>query len=183
MKPYRGRYRHPVNPLTNCKVTRIFQPAGLNLHLKYSVAQEVQRAMDKVFTMTSSTPTGLAQARTPFEFKSAAHLLFIEREQATNLEELSQSLRTCPDASIFQHTFRTLEEHHYIKEGFSNDFAQWAYTDLREVGLGERLAALDVREFTSLERLRVYRNMISSTSRSGYFSLHRAPMRSCFHRL
>jgi hypothetical protein len=110
--------------------------------------------MDRAFSMTSSTPTGLAQARTPFEFKSAAHLLFIEREQATNLEQLSQALRTCPDASIFQHTFRTLEEHHYIKEGFSNDFAQWAYTDLREVGLGERLAALDVREFTSLGKLR-----------------------------
>ena len=35
--------------------------------------------------MTSSTPAGLAQARTPFEFKAASHLLFIEREQATNL--------------------------------------------------------------------------------------------------
>jgi Family of unknown function (DUF5752) len=110
--------------------------------------------MDKANMTTSSTPAGLAQARTPFEFKSAAHLLFIEREQATNLEELSQSLRTCPDASIFQHTFRTLEEHHFIKEGFSNDFAQWAYTELREVGLGERLAGLDVREFTSLVKLR-----------------------------
>jgi Family of unknown function (DUF5752) len=103
---------------------------------------------------TSSTPAGLAQARTPFEFKSAAHLLLIEREQAINLEELAQSLRTCPDASIFQHTFRTLEEHHFIKEGYSNDFAQWAYTELREVGLGERLAGLDVREFTSLVKLR-----------------------------
>ena len=103
---------------------------------------------------TSSIPAGLAPARTPFEFKSAAHLLFIEREQATNLDELSQSLRTCPDSSIFQHTFRTLEEHHFIKEGYSNDFAQWAYTELREVGLGERLAGLDVREFTSLVKLR-----------------------------
>jgi hypothetical protein len=104
--------------------------------------------------MSSSTPTGLTPARTPFEFKAAAHLLFIEREQATTLDELSQSLRTCPDESIFQHTFRTLEEHHFIKEGFSNDFAQWAYTELREVGLGERLAGLDVREFTSLAKLR-----------------------------
>ena len=75
---------------------------------------------------SSSTPAGLAPARTPFEFKSAAHLLFIEREQATNLDELSRSLRTCTDASIFQHTFRTLEEHHFTREGYSNDFAQWA---------------------------------------------------------
>jgi hypothetical protein len=39
-------------------------------------------------------------------------------------------------------------------EGFSNDFAHWAYTDLNVVGLGERLARLDVREFTSLSALR-----------------------------
>src|SRR5580692_5267440 len=104
--------------------------------------------------MSSTSSVGLTQARTPFEFKSAAPLLFIEREQARNLEELLHALKTCPDASIFQHTFRTLEEHHFIKEGFSNDFAQWAYMELREVGLGERLASLDVREFTSLVTLR-----------------------------
>jgi Family of unknown function (DUF5752) len=90
----------------------------------------------------------------PFEFKSAAHLLFIEKERARNIGELAQALRSCPEESIFQHTFRTLEEHHFIKEGFSNDFAHWAYMELGEVGLGERLASLDVREFTSLVTLR-----------------------------
>jgi hypothetical protein len=93
-------------------------------------------------------------ATTPFEFKSAAHLLFIERERASNLAELLEALRSCPEGSIFQHTFRTLEEHHFLKEGFSNDFAHWAYTELSMVGLGERLASLDVREFTSLSALR-----------------------------
>jgi hypothetical protein len=93
-------------------------------------------------------------ARAPFEFKSAAHLLFIEREQADDLLTLRDALRSCPEDSIFQHTFRTLEEHHFIKEGFSNDFAHWAYTELGLVGLGERLASLDVREFTSVSSLR-----------------------------
>jgi Family of unknown function (DUF5752) len=103
---------------------------------------------------TSAKDPRAVRARTPFEFKSAAHLLFIEREKATNIEELLKALRSCPEESIFQHTFRTLEEHHFIKEGFSNDFAHWAYTELGEVGLGERLASLDVREFTSLVALR-----------------------------
>ena len=94
------------------------------------------------------------RAADPFEFKSAAHLLFIEKERARNIGELAQALRSCPEESIFQHTFRTLEEHHFIKEGFSNDFAHWAYVELGEVGLGERLASLDVREFTSLTTLR-----------------------------
>ena len=94
------------------------------------------------------------RAADPFEFKSAAHLLFIEKERACTIGELARALRSCPEESIFQHTFRTLEEHHFIKEGFSNDFAHWAYLELGEVGLGERLASLDVREFTSLATLR-----------------------------
>src|ERR1700757_1796787 len=80
--------------------------------------------------------------------------MFIDRERARNVDELREALRTCSEESIFQHTFHTLEEHHFIKEGFSNDFAQWTYVDLGEVGLGERLASLDVREFTSLAALR-----------------------------
>src|SRR5262249_40345 len=60
----------------------------------------------------------------------------------------------CSDACIFQHTFQTLEEHHFIREGFSNDFSHWAFSACNEVGLAERLAALDVREFTSIAALR-----------------------------
>lgn len=90
----------------------------------------------------------------PFHFNSAAHLLRIGRERAGNLIEFREALHNCADESIFQHTFRTLQEHHFIRQGFSNDFAHWAYTDCNEAGLGERLAALDVRSFTSIADLR-----------------------------
>jgi uncharacterized protein DUF5752 len=93
-------------------------------------------------------------ARAPFYFNSAAHLLRIGRERATNLTELLESLRTCPNDSIFQHTFQTLQEHHFIREGFSNDFAHWAFAACNEVGLAERLAAIDVRVYTSIPDLR-----------------------------
>ncbi|MBZ5569699.1 MAG: DUF5752 family protein [Acidobacteriia bacterium] len=93
-------------------------------------------------------------ARVPFYFNSAAHLLRIGRERATNLSELLEALRTCPNDSIFQHTFQTLQEHHFIREGFSNDFAHWAFAACNEVGLAERLASIDVREFTSIPDLR-----------------------------
>src|SRR5207302_11191529 len=53
-----------------------------------------------------------------------------------------------------QHTFQTLEEHHFIKEGFSNDFSHWAFAACNEVELAERLAAIDIREFTSIPSLR-----------------------------
>jgi Family of unknown function (DUF5752) len=104
--------------------------------------------------MTTGPDRANFRGRTPFEFKSAAHLLFIERQRACNIDELGEGLESCSEESIFQHTFRTLQEHHFIKEGFSNDFAHWAYLELGEVGLGERLASLDVREFTSLAALR-----------------------------
>jgi hypothetical protein len=90
----------------------------------------------------------------PFYFNSSAHLLRIGRERATTLSELLDALHTCPDDSIFQHTFRTLEEHHFIRQGFSNDFAHWAFTVCNEVVLAEHLAGVDVRDFTSIGALR-----------------------------
>ncbi len=104
---------------------------------------------------TAQLPTNVRRmAKSPFIFMSAAHLLRIGRERANNLGELLEDLRVVPDDSIFQHTFRTLQEHHFIREGFSNDFAHWAFAACNEVSLAERLASLDVREYTSLASLR-----------------------------
>ena len=90
----------------------------------------------------------------PFYFNTSAHLLRITTQKANTLSELLDALRVCPDDSIFQHTFRTLQELHFIREGFSNDFAHWALTACNEPGLAEQLASVDVREFTSLGELR-----------------------------
>jgi hypothetical protein len=97
---------------------------------------------------------GTRWARAPFYFNSAAHLLRILRQQASNLSEFLEGLRSVPEDSIFEHTFQTLQEHHFIREGFSNDFAHWAFAACNEVGLAERLAGVDVREFTSIHALR-----------------------------
>src|SRR5882757_1386017 len=93
-------------------------------------------------------------ARSPFYFNSASHLLRIGREKATTLQELLEAIRICPESSIFQHTFQTLAEHHFISGGFSNDFSHWAFASCNEAELAERLAAIDVREFTSIAALR-----------------------------
>jgi hypothetical protein len=90
----------------------------------------------------------------PFYFNTSTHLLRITTLKAHTLSELLDALRVCPDDSIFQHTFRTLQELHFIREGFSNDFAHWALTACNEPGLAEQLASVDVREFTSLGELR-----------------------------
>ena len=93
-------------------------------------------------------------APSAFHFNSSSNLLRIEREHAGTLGELLEGVRSCPEESIFQHTIQTLQEHHYIREGFSNDFAHWTYTDCNEAGLSERLSSLDVRGFTSIASLR-----------------------------
>jgi hypothetical protein len=96
----------------------------------------------------------LREARAPFKFNTSAYLLRIGRQKADNLAQLLGGLRTCPEDSIFQHTFLTLQEHHFFRTGFSNDFAHWTYADCNEVALAERLAGVDVRAFTSVAELR-----------------------------
>jgi uncharacterized protein DUF5752 len=93
-------------------------------------------------------------AQSPFHFNSSANLLRIQKERANNLQELLEAVRSCPEESIFQHTIQTLQEHHYIREGFSNDFAHWTYSECNEAGLAERLASIDIRTFTSIESMR-----------------------------
>jgi hypothetical protein len=90
----------------------------------------------------------------PFYFNTSEHLLRIGRQKAATLPELLQAIETCPEDSIFQHTFRTLQEHHFIRQGFSNDFAHWSLSACNEPALAERLAGVDVREFTAIGGLR-----------------------------
>jgi len=105
--------------------------------------------------MVHMSSSSIRSARTPFHFNSAEHLLKIEHQRATNLGELLEGVRSCSEDCIFQHTFRTLQEHHFIQEGYSNDFAHWAFFACNENELAERLAAVDVREFISIEALRI----------------------------
>src|SRR5271169_6973068 len=90
----------------------------------------------------------------PFYFNTSAHLLRITKHKATTLPDLLDALRECPEDSIFQHTLRTLEEHHFLRAGFSNDFEHWALAACNEPSLAEALASVDVREFTSVAELR-----------------------------
>jgi len=93
-------------------------------------------------------------AETPFEFFTVAYLTRIGNQSAGNLEELLTGLEQCSDASIFHHTFQTLSSHHFLTEGFSNDFAQWALAEANRDALAEQFAALDIRDYTSIAALR-----------------------------
>jgi hypothetical protein len=93
-------------------------------------------------------------AAQPFQFVTASYVTRISNYKADNLCELGQGLAHCSDASIFYHTFQSLSRHHFLTEGFSNDFAQWVLAACNRAELAERMAALDIRDYLSLAELR-----------------------------
>jgi hypothetical protein len=93
-------------------------------------------------------------AQTPFNFFAVSYLTRIGTIAVRTLSELLVGLEHCSDASIFHHTFQTLSSHHFLTEGFSNDFAQWVLADANRDALAEQLAALDIRDYSSLAALR-----------------------------
>lgn len=93
-------------------------------------------------------------AETPFDFVTASYLTRIGNQSAGTLAELLKGLEHGSDASIFHHTFQTLELHHFLTEGFSNDFAQWTLASTNRSDLAEQLAVLDIRDYTSIAALR-----------------------------
>jgi hypothetical protein len=96
----------------------------------------------------------LQRAADPFRFVTASYLTRIGNQVATTLLQLRDSLELCSEDSIFYHTFQSLGRHHFLTEGFSNDFAQWALTSCNCAELAERLASLDIRDYISLNDLR-----------------------------
>jgi uncharacterized protein DUF5752 len=93
-------------------------------------------------------------ADTPFDFVTASYLTRIGNQSAGTIAELLTGLEHCSDASIFHHTFQTLGAHHFLTEGFSNDFAEWVLSSTNRNDLAEQLAALDIRDYTSIAALR-----------------------------
>jgi hypothetical protein len=94
------------------------------------------------------------KATEAFQFATASYLVRIGNQVATNLLELEQGLADCSDASIFYHTFQSLGRHHFLTEGFSNDFAQWVLGSCNRPVLAEQMASVDTRDYVSVVDLR-----------------------------
>src|SRR5579864_42113 len=96
----------------------------------------------------------MSAAPQPFQFATAAYLTRVENQRATTIAGLLECLQNASDGAIFYHTFQTLGRHHFLTEGFSNDFAQWALAALNQPQLAERLASIDIRDYVSIAELR-----------------------------
>ncbi len=92
---------------------------------------------------------------TPFEFKSRLILTEMLGKRAATLPELTDEIRTVPLSSIYHHTHRFLQQHHFLSPEPPNDFAYWVTNMLNEEVAGEMLASIDIMQFVRLSDLRM----------------------------
>ncbi len=90
----------------------------------------------------------------PFIFYTRLHLAELTGLKATTLSELLELIKTVSGASIYYHTHRFLQQHQYLSPEPPNDFAYWVTHMLGETELGERLASIDIIQFSSVRSLR-----------------------------
>ena len=89
-----------------------------------------------------------------FQFSSSASLEKLTGKRAHTLEELLGLIRDCPGSSIFYHTFSAFLKMLEAKAPLNNDFAVWVSESLNEKPLAEKLMAIDLAEFSTVEALR-----------------------------
>lgn len=89
-----------------------------------------------------------------FRFHSKFDQTLLLGTRARNVAELLSLIRVVPDASIFYHTHRYLEQHHFLSPEPPNDFAYWVTHVLNEDLLAEEMLSVDIVQFASIAELR-----------------------------
>ncbi|KPJ69505.1 hypothetical protein AMJ44_03670 [candidate division WOR-1 bacterium DG_54_3] len=93
-------------------------------------------------------------AKEPFRFYTSSLLVEITGKIAYHLKDFIKILKEIDVSSIFYHIHHALREYSFAPGQYSNDFARWAEEGLEEGSLAERLASINIRDFTDLEALR-----------------------------
>jgi hypothetical protein len=89
-----------------------------------------------------------------FYFKTRLNLVEMLGIRVGDVAGLLEQLRQVPGASIYYHTHRFLQQHHFLCPEPPNDFAFWISATLGLDDLGERLASVDTVRFTKINDLR-----------------------------
>lgn len=90
----------------------------------------------------------------PFRFHTRLNLVELLGRRAATVRELLDGIREVPGASIYHHTHRFLQQHHYLSPEPPNDFAFWITERLGLDDVGERLASVDTVRFRRINDLR-----------------------------
>ena len=97
---------------------------------------------------------GVAGEQQPFRFVTHLTLTELTGRRARDLLDLLRHLKVVPLSVVYYHTHHFLEQHRTLSPAPPNDFAFWITQTLQEIGLGERLTAIDTIQFTRLADLR-----------------------------
>ncbi|MFA5088639.1 MAG: DUF5752 family protein, partial [Candidatus Omnitrophota bacterium] len=96
----------------------------------------------------------LVRAKEAFRFDTRMHLSELTGLRATTLGELVDLIKAVPGSCIYYHTHRFLQQHQYLSPEPPNDFAYWVNEVLSEDELGERLASIDIVQYSTIRQLR-----------------------------
>jgi hypothetical protein len=89
-----------------------------------------------------------------FQFSSSASLEKLTGRKAHTLNELLELVKICSSSSIFYHTFSAFRKLRGVQTPYTNDFAVWIARNLNEEALAEKLLAIDLAEYNTIESLR-----------------------------
>ena len=89
-----------------------------------------------------------------FRFYTSSILIEITGKKARHLKEFVNILKGIDESSIFFHVHHALREYSFAAGQYTNDFARWVGEALEEGTLAEKLAAINVRDFTDINSLR-----------------------------
>ena len=90
----------------------------------------------------------------PFRFYTRLNLSELTGLCASNLWQMARDIKKVPDACIYHHTHRFLQQRQYLSPEPPNDFAYWVSKVLGEKQLGEQLASIDTARFSDVNSLR-----------------------------
>lgn len=96
----------------------------------------------------------MKQGSSEFRFRTKLDQTVLLGKKAKNIPELLAAIKTVPDASIYFHTHKFLQQHHYLSPEPPNDFAYWVTNVLNEPALGESLSGIDIIQFHKIPDLR-----------------------------
>jgi hypothetical protein len=91
---------------------------------------------------------------TTFHFYTKLDQTLLFGKKARNVPALLEGIRSVPDSSIYYHTHRFLQQHHYLSPEPPNDLAYWVTNVLNDDILGEQLSSVDTIQFQSIAELR-----------------------------
>lgn len=134
-------------------------------------------------TPTRSETNQVTQQQTPFRFYTALRLVQLTGRKARTIRQLLAHLHKVPGSSIFYHTHQALLQHHFEKPAGHNDFALWVEEALQDMALGERLAFIDLRDFSSIRQLRsaIIDIIENQVARNGKIRARHCPAGEEFH--